>query len=118
VLTRDDEERAAKLGALLRLAEYLDRSRTQVVRSIRCRMQESVVQLVCQVQGDAPTEVWATERHADLFKQVFKHEVKVMAQPLKTVEAVTQPIGLEVASTTEPLWTRAQEISQLLKPRS
>ncbi|HTP11861.1 MAG TPA: Ppx/GppA phosphatase family protein [Anaerolineae bacterium] len=118
VLTRDDEERAAKLGALLRLAEYLDRSRTQVVRSIRCRIQESVVQLVCEVRGDATTEVWATERNADLFQHVFKREVEVVTQPLKAIKAVPQSIGLEVASTTEPLWTRAQEISQLLKPRS
>jgi exopolyphosphatase/guanosine-5'-triphosphate,3'-diphosphate pyrophosphatase len=34
VLTRDDEDRAVKLGALLRLAEYLDRSRTEVVYNI------------------------------------------------------------------------------------
>jgi exopolyphosphatase/guanosine-5'-triphosphate,3'-diphosphate pyrophosphatase len=118
VLTRDDEERAAKLGALLRLAEYLDRSRTQAVRSIRCRIQESSVQIMCQVQGDATTEVWATERNADLFKQVFKREVKVVTQPLKSVEAVPQPIGWEAPPTAEPLWTRVQEIRQLLQTRS
>jgi exopolyphosphatase/guanosine-5'-triphosphate,3'-diphosphate pyrophosphatase len=118
VLTRDDEERAAKLGALLRLAEYLDRSRTQVVRSIRCRIQDSSVQIVCQVRGDATTEVWATERNADLFKQVFKREVKVVTQPLKADEAVPQPLGVEAAPTAEPLWARVQEIRQLLQTRS
>jgi exopolyphosphatase/guanosine-5'-triphosphate,3'-diphosphate pyrophosphatase len=118
VLTRDDEDRAAKLGALLRLAEYLDRSRTQVVRSIRCRIQESAVQIMCQVRGDATTEVWATERNADLFKQVFKREVKVVPQPLKAAEAAAQPIGSEAAPETESLWARVQEITQLLKPRS
>jgi exopolyphosphatase/guanosine-5'-triphosphate,3'-diphosphate pyrophosphatase len=118
VLTRDDEDRAAKLGALLRLAEYLDRSRTQVVRSIRCRIQDSAVQIMCQVRGDATTEVWATERNADLFKQVFKREVKVVTQPLKAAEAAAQPIGSEAAPETESLWARVQEITRLLKPRS
>ena len=118
VLTRDDEERAAKLGALLRLAEYLDRGRTQVVRSIRCRIQEASVQIMCQVRGDATTEVWATERNADLFKQAFKREVIVQTQPLKAAEASAQPIGWEAVPTTEPLWVRVEEIRQLLKTRS
>jgi exopolyphosphatase/guanosine-5'-triphosphate,3'-diphosphate pyrophosphatase len=118
VLTRDDEACAAKLGALLRLAEYLDRSRTQVVQSIRCRIQDSSVQLLCQVRGDATTEVWATQRNADLFKQVFKREVSIQAHPLKAASAASQPIGLEAAPTAEPLWARAQEITQRLKTRS
>lgn len=117
VLTRDDEDRAAKLGALLRLAEYLDRSRTQVVRSIRCQVQASAVQIVCQVRGDATTEVWATERNADLFRQVFKRKVIVQTQPLKAVEAKPHPIGLEAAPEAEPLWARVQEIRQLLQTR-
>jgi exopolyphosphatase/guanosine-5'-triphosphate,3'-diphosphate pyrophosphatase len=118
VLTCDDEERAARLGALLRLAEYLDRSQTQVVRSIHCRIQDSSVQIVCRVHGEATMEVWATERNADLFKQVFKREVKVVTQPLKAVETVPQLIGVEAAPTAEPLWTRAQKIAMLLKVRS
>ena len=60
VLTREDEERAARLSALLRLAEYLDRSRTQIVQDIKCRVQADAVQLVCYARGDASTEVWAT----------------------------------------------------------
>lgn len=118
VLIRDDEDRAAKLGALLQLAEYLDRSRTQVVRSIRCRIQDSSVQLVCQVRGDATTEVWATERNTDLFRQAFKRDVSVQTRPLKAVEAANQPIELEAAPTAEPLWARVQEITQRLKTRS
>lgn len=119
LLTREDEDRAAKLGALLRLAEYLDRSRTQVVRSIRCRIQGLTVQLLCQVSGDAATEVWATERNADLFKQAFKREVIIQTQPLKAAEDTTQPIGAKhaAAPTAEPLWARVQEIMQLLKAR-
>jgi exopolyphosphatase/guanosine-5'-triphosphate,3'-diphosphate pyrophosphatase len=117
LLTRDDEDRAAKLGALLRLAEYLDRSRTQVVRSIRCRIQGSTTHLLCHVRGDAVTEVWATERNADLFKQAFKREVIVQTQPLKTAEDAAPPIGLVATPAAEPLWTRVQEIMQLLRTR-
>jgi hypothetical protein len=76
------------------------------------------VQFVCQVRGDATTEVWATERNADLFKQVFKREVIIQTQSLKTVEVVPQSIGSEATPTAEPLWTRVQEITQLLKARS
>jgi hypothetical protein len=69
------------------------------------------------MRGDATTEVRATERNAELFKQAFKREIKVVTQPLKSVEAVPQPIGWEAPPTADPLRTRVQEIMQLLQAR-
>ncbi len=114
LLTRDDQARVEKLSALLRLAEYLDRSRTQVVRSIRCRVQGSTAQLLCHVRSDASTEVWATQRNADLFKQAFSRDLTIQAQPAKTDEAGVQPIDSAASPAAEPLWTRVQEIIHIL----
>ena len=118
LLTRDDEDRAARLGALLRLAEYLDRSRTQVVQSIRCRVQATTVQLVCQVRGDASTEMWSTPRHADLFQQAYQRNVIVQTQPIKADAALSQLIEPAPTPTADPLWTRVEDISRLLKGRT
>ena len=114
LLTRDDEERVVKLSALLRLAEYLDRSRTQIVQDIKCRVSAGAVALTCHARGDAATEVWATQRNADLFRQAFKRDLIVQAQPLKAAKAATHPIETTSAPESEPLLTRVQEIRQLL----
>ena len=95
MLTRQDEDCAEKLSALLRLAEYLDRSRTQVIHSLTCRVQPQVVQLICHTHGDASTEVWSTQRHADLFKHAFKRDVIIQTRPLKSARAAAHPIGAE-----------------------
>jgi exopolyphosphatase/guanosine-5'-triphosphate,3'-diphosphate pyrophosphatase len=95
LLTHQDTERAEKLSALLRLAKYLDRSRTQAVHSLTCRVLPQAVQLNCQTHGDASTEVWSTQRHADLFKQAFKRDVVIQTRPIKAERAAARhtPIG-------------------------
>lgn len=87
-----DKQRIARLSALLRLAEYLERSRTQVVDSIRCHVNQYAVQIVALVRGDASTEVWSTERNAELFEKVYKRKLTVRAEmlPPTPVEVLTQ----------------------------
>jgi exopolyphosphatase/guanosine-5'-triphosphate,3'-diphosphate pyrophosphatase len=117
LLTHQDEDRAEKLSALLRLAEYLDRSRTQVIHSLTCRVLPQTVQITCHTRGDASAEVWSTERHADLFKQAFKRNVIIQTQPIKATRAAARSatIGMVTSPEAEPLWTRVREIMQLLK---
>jgi exopolyphosphatase/guanosine-5'-triphosphate,3'-diphosphate pyrophosphatase len=114
LLTRDDEERAAKLSALLRLAEYLDRSRTQIVQDIKCRVSGEAVALTCHARGDASTEVWATQRNAELFKQAFKRNLIIQVQPIKTTKTAARPIDTPAPLEGEPLLARVREIMRLL----
>jgi exopolyphosphatase/guanosine-5'-triphosphate,3'-diphosphate pyrophosphatase len=110
LLTREDDDRIEKLSALLRLAEYLERSRTQVVQSIKCGIRDEAVTLTCVVRGDAATEMWSTDQNAGLFRRVFKRDVI-----LKTRTASQRgPAGeLQSIQSAGPLWGRVQEIMSL-----
>jgi exopolyphosphatase/guanosine-5'-triphosphate,3'-diphosphate pyrophosphatase len=110
LLTREDDERIRKLGALLRLAEYLERSRTQVIRAIRCRIQPKAVLLDCRVEGDATTELWATERKSDLFREAFRRSLTLTIRPAPR----TTPRPAPSAKTDTPLlWQRMHDIMAL-----
>lgn len=113
LLTREDDERIERLSALLRLAEYLERSRTQVVQSVKCRVQNRTVQLTCRVRGDASTELWATERNADLFRQAFKRDLTIRTQVVDGRR--DEPVDHKPAQ--ESIWERAKELMELWKPR-
>jgi exopolyphosphatase/guanosine-5'-triphosphate,3'-diphosphate pyrophosphatase len=67
VLAEGDMARAQKLGALLRLAEYLERSKAQRVTGLRCHLGDAYVQV--QLLGDA-TEV--ERREAEGRKGLFE----------------------------------------------
>ncbi|MBI5567198.1 MAG: hypothetical protein HY870_20030 [Chloroflexi bacterium] len=114
LLTREDEERAARLSALLRLAEYLDRSRTQIVQELKCRVSTETVTLICHARGDASTEQWATQRNADLFKQAFRRDLSVQMQPIKATKTAARPSDTVTPLDSEPLLARVQEIMRLL----
>ena len=110
LLTQADEDRVRKLSALLRLAEYLERSRTQVVQSITCRVRGGIAQLICHTRGDASTEVWATNQNADLFKQVFKRDLVLRVEPLTDRELSASLLEPAVSSEAEPLWSRVRQL--------
>ena len=116
LLTHDDDERIRKLGALLRLAEYLERSRTQVVHTIRCRIQPRSVTLECLVRGDASTELWATERKSDLFQDAFKKSLILRMRQAPVPRSSIRPAD---DSRVDPLSRRMREIMALAtKPKS
>jgi len=52
------------LGALVRLAEGLDRSHTQVVRGVTVTSRKDSLTLRLKTVGDAELEMWAAGRHA------------------------------------------------------
>jgi len=39
------------------------------------------VTVECLVRGDASTEVWATERKADLFRRAFRRDLALTTRP-------------------------------------
>jgi exopolyphosphatase / guanosine-5'-triphosphate,3'-diphosphate pyrophosphatase len=72
---------ALKAIAILRLARALNHGRRQAVRSTRMRITDSTVELKLQkARSGAELEVWAAEKEADYFRDVFGREL-VVANP-------------------------------------
>ncbi|MBX0329302.1 Ppx/GppA family phosphatase [Oscillochloris sp. ZM17-4] len=81
ILQPDDEQRIARLSALLRLAEYLERSKSQVVRAVEVRAAETSIQIVVHADGDPTVEIWDANRRAGLMKKAFGRPVEIVAAP-------------------------------------
>ncbi|MBF8284883.1 MAG: Ppx/GppA phosphatase [Anaerolineales bacterium] len=79
VLEAGDAERVRRLAALLRLAEYLDRSRTQAVTRLRIQAGDKRVRLWVKARGRAEgrVEVWEAQRNASLFEQAFGCKLEI-----------------------------------------
>ncbi|HMQ35791.1 MAG TPA: Ppx/GppA family phosphatase, partial [Chloroflexaceae bacterium] len=78
VLEDDDGQRVMRLSALLRLAEYLERSKSQVVRSVAVQLGEPV-RLTVLADGDASVEIWDAGRRAGLFRKAFDKDIEIVA---------------------------------------
>jgi exopolyphosphatase/guanosine-5'-triphosphate,3'-diphosphate pyrophosphatase len=78
VLERDDTTRAEQLSALLRLAEYLERSKSQVVRRIEVAIEDAAVRLLIHADGDPIPEIWNASRRASLFEHAFGRSLEII----------------------------------------
>jgi exopolyphosphatase/guanosine-5'-triphosphate,3'-diphosphate pyrophosphatase len=83
-----DEKRLRKLAALLRIADGLDRSRSQAVDDIDVRVGPSLVMIRLATDRDTELEQWAARRKRDLFEKLFEREVEVTAHPSGTRAAL------------------------------
>ena len=73
LLSTSEMRSAGKMGALLRLAEYLDRSRSAAIKKVQVRITDGRAQILATpaAVGGAGVEVWETQRATDLFEQEF-----------------------------------------------
>ena len=82
-LTRKgDLERVCRLAALLRLSEYLDRSRTQVVSRLtvlNAGGKKVVIHARVRSGADARVEIWEGQRNADLFEAAYDCKLVITA---------------------------------------
>jgi exopolyphosphatase / guanosine-5'-triphosphate,3'-diphosphate pyrophosphatase len=74
-LTPEERRQLALLVPLLRLADNLDRSHTQRIQDVRCRIVDGKVLLDVVSKGDVDLEQWAAERAAEAFQQVYNRPV-------------------------------------------
>jgi exopolyphosphatase/guanosine-5'-triphosphate,3'-diphosphate pyrophosphatase len=65
------------LYPLLRLADALDRSRDQRVEEIECALENGALSLILKSGKDLGLELWALERAAPLFRQVYGKQLRV-----------------------------------------
>lgn len=78
ILAPDDALRITRLSALLRIAENLERSKSQVVRDV-CVELGNPVSIHVRLDGEAEVEIWEANRRAGLFKKAFERDVEIVA---------------------------------------
>ena len=73
-----EEKRVLMLSIpLLRLADNLDRSHEQKIRSLECRIEDGTVMLQVRSEGDVDLEQWGAERAGEAFQQIYNRQVNV-----------------------------------------
>lgn len=77
-LLRDgDEDLLARLAAVLRVVEQLERARSQLVHGVRLRVADEQVTLVPEGEADMSVPVWGARAQAPLFRRAFGRELVV-----------------------------------------
>jgi exopolyphosphatase/guanosine-5'-triphosphate,3'-diphosphate pyrophosphatase len=71
--------RIARLSSLLRIAEYLERSKSQVVRSLSVDFAADPLEITVHADGDATVEIWDANRRTGLFRKAFGRDVQIVA---------------------------------------
>jgi len=66
-------------GAILRIADGLDRSHSRVVRDLKCRIGKRRVKVLVTGRGDIELELWAARRKTDLFIAEFDRVITFRA---------------------------------------
>ncbi len=76
VLEPGDQQRLARLAALLRLAEFLERRKSQIVQQLRITIGETI-RIDVEATGDATVEIWDANRAAGLFRKAYGREIVI-----------------------------------------
>jgi exopolyphosphatase/guanosine-5'-triphosphate,3'-diphosphate pyrophosphatase len=77
LLLSGEADRVDKLSAIIRVADGLDASHSNVVKSIKAKDEEDQVWLECQVDLDYTMEEDAIRKKKNLFKKIFKKPLKI-----------------------------------------
>jgi exopolyphosphatase/guanosine-5'-triphosphate,3'-diphosphate pyrophosphatase len=77
LLRKGDQERLELLTGMLRLAEYLERSKSQRVTGLRCTLQDAGVMIEVFSRGDAQVEVSEARARRDLLAGALGLQVEI-----------------------------------------
>lgn len=77
LMEHGDLERLARLSALLRISEFLERRKSQVVQSLKVEIGE-LIRITVQTVGDADVEIWDANRSTGLFQRAFGRGVQII----------------------------------------
>jgi len=75
-LAKSSRQTVKVLGALVRLAEGLDRSHAQVITGIDAAAADDALVIRLRAKGDAELELWAARRHAAPLADLFETEIR------------------------------------------
>lgn len=102
-LSEEDQAIVRRLSAILRLADGLDRSHTQSVRSVTTRVRDGAVVLHVAAEDEPKVDIWGAERKSTMFEEVFDMRLQIVFQtdaPKPTVRVTpAATLGAERAST-------------------
>jgi exopolyphosphatase/guanosine-5'-triphosphate,3'-diphosphate pyrophosphatase len=80
----DAQRRSVRvLAACLRLADALDRSHRQVVRSLSVSQRGRGLRVLCEVEGDCELETWGAAGRRKLFEKVLGVSLRLEAMPVR-----------------------------------
>ena len=78
LLSEGDSERIGRLGGMLRLAEYLERTKSQCIDGLRCHLGSGYLQVEVTARGPAVVEIDWANRRSDLLAKSFGVTVEVV----------------------------------------
>ncbi len=76
-----DRDRLRKLASLLRLADGLDRSRSNAVEHVDVSVGPSLVMVRLRSSRDVELELWGARRKLELFERVFERDIVFTTHP-------------------------------------
>ena len=76
-LSQDERERVARLAAILRVADSLDREHVQRVTGVTARMTDDEVVLWLDGSAGVLLEGWTLRQKANLFSKLFDRKISL-----------------------------------------
>lgn len=67
-----DQETVWRIGAIIRVADALDKSYSGLVRDVACKLEGSNVRIELRSDHDCDKELWAAEQKCDMFEEAFE----------------------------------------------
>ncbi|HEY2825266.1 MAG TPA: HD domain-containing protein, partial [Gemmatimonadales bacterium] len=87
-LARGDRRLVRYLAGILRVANGLDRTHSEAVSSVRCRVGRGRIHLVLEARRQPQVEVWDAERESELLARVTDARITVAwAKPVRAARA-------------------------------
>lgn len=86
-LSPDEQTTVARLSALLRLADGLDRTHTQNIKGLTCQCYADTVRLIVTADAFPEVDLWGAEQKGvKLFQKVFDRELEFVWQPTRAAD--------------------------------
>jgi exopolyphosphatase/guanosine-5'-triphosphate,3'-diphosphate pyrophosphatase len=79
-----DQELVMKLGGILRLADGLDRRRSQLVGGLECRLDKQRISINLIGEGDLSVEIFGGQSKGDLMERAFARELVIRHNTART----------------------------------
>jgi exopolyphosphatase / guanosine-5'-triphosphate,3'-diphosphate pyrophosphatase len=75
-LKRADRSKVLRLAALLQIADALDRSHSQKVKSLDCTAGDDGLKIKVRCESECDLEIWSAERKAKWFSDIFRVKIQ------------------------------------------
>lgn len=120
-LGKDERKVVRWLAAVLRIAEGLDRSHYQLIRSLRVRRTSTGVSILVAARREAQLELWSARRRADVLEKLAGGAVRIALDPAvekpRTAALVPEPpapVPVEAGAVTKPGRRRPARVGKVI----